>query len=432
VFGGLVLLVLMAAFASAAQPGRAQPLSYPDVKKTQWASTYIAWVTDQTVGGQHLLDDFAGAAFKPSDPLTRAQLARVLVLAAKRQDVAFTPVTLSDVPPAHPYYDDIQRALALGLTSATNGAFHPDDPVLVWQADKAFVLMLKLLNPKADWSMLSKLDPVRWRPNVGWRPPAPRYFASEVAARYLGLRFNHPYGSEQLEMFPTDPIRRDEAAYSIYTALHVSPWRIAGLSSFDNVTFPQMSDRQKEIVGFALSCEGYPFVYGGEFPTTDSPYGYQAHGGFDCSGFDWWVMKIHFGYPIPVTQRTAAAMAAAAKPRITRAKLKPCDLIFFGPNGPRAVPTSIYHAALYLGNGWFINSTGSTDGVSLASVDWQGWSWKTDLTWGRRLLKASELPPAPTPSPSPSPSPSSTPSPSASPSPSPSPFPSPSLPPSLP
>jgi len=39
--------------------------------------------------------------------------------------------------------------------------------------DKAAVLTLKLLNPGADWSMLSKLDPVRWRPNVGWRPPAP-------------------------------------------------------------------------------------------------------------------------------------------------------------------------------------------------------------------------------------------------------------------
>ena len=35
--------------------------------------------------------------------------------------------------------------------------------------------------------------------------PAPRYFASEVAARYLNLRFNHPSGSDQLEMFPTDP-----------------------------------------------------------------------------------------------------------------------------------------------------------------------------------------------------------------------------------
>jgi cell wall-associated NlpC family hydrolase len=426
VLGGLLLLVLTAAFALAAPPGPAQALSYPDVKKTQWAAAYITWVTDQTVGGQRLLDDFAGAAFKPSDPLTRAQLARVLVLAAKRQDVAFTPLTLSDVSPDDPYYSDIQIALKLGLMSATDGAFRPDDPVLVWQADKAVVLMLKLLDPKADWSMLSKLDPVRWRPNAGWRPPVPRYFASEVAARYLGLRFNHPYGSDQLEEFPTDPIRRDEAAYTIYTALHVSPWQIAGLSSFDNVTFPQLSDRQKQIVGFALSYEGYPFVYGGEYPTTDSPYGYQAHGGFDCSGFDWWVMKIHFGYPIPVTQRTAAAMASAAKPRITRANLQPCDLIFFGPNGPKADPASVFHAGLYLGNGWFINSTGSTDGVSLASVDWQGWSWNTDLAWGRRLLKASELPPTPTPSPT------ATPSPSTSPSPSPSPFPSPSLPPYLP
>ncbi len=41
----------------------------------------------------------------------------------------------------------------------------------------------------------------------------------------------------------------------------------------------------------------------------------------------------------------------------------PGDLIFFGPNGPKSTAASIYHAALYLGNGWFIQSTGSLDGV---------------------------------------------------------------------
>ena len=409
-------VLLASLLAGSLVPTQARAASYPDVKKTQWARAYIAWVTGQKVAGRHLLDDFAGAAFKPSQSLTRAQLARVLVLVTKKQDVAFTPVALSDVPPGHPYYDDIQRALKLGLLSATSGAFRPDAPVLVWEADKAAVLSLKLLNPKADWRMLFKLDPVRWRPNEGWRPPAPRYFASEVAARYLNLRFNHPYGSEGLELFPTEPIRRDEMAYTVYAMLHVSSWQISSLSRFDSVQFPPMSARQKEVVGFALRYEGYPYVYAGEYVTPNSPYGYQAHGGFDCSGFDWWVMKIHFGYPITVNQRTAAAMAAVAKPRITRSNLLAADLIFFGPKGPKSNPNSIYHAAFYLGNGWFLHSTGSTDGVSLASLDWQGWGWNTDFTWGRRLLKASELPPAPTPA--------STPSPSTSPSPSPSPSPS--------
>lgn len=395
---------------------RAAAQTYPDVPKKHWARAHIGWVTDQLIDGRRLLDDYGPKAFKPDRPITRAQMARALALACRRQDRAFTPVALSDVPVDHPYYRDIQIVLKLHLMSATAGAFRPDDPCRVWQADRSIVLMLKLLYPRNDWSMLTALDPRNWRPNSGWTTPAPRFFPFEVAARYLGLRYNHPSIEDGQELSPTEPIGRDEVAYSLHQALTVSAWKVSSLSRFDTVKLPPLSDRQKEIVAFALSYAGHPFVYGGEFPTPDSPYGHQAHGGFDCSGFDWWVMKIHFQYPISVYQRTAAAMAAAAKPRITRAKLKPCDLIFFAPAGPRSAASTVYHAALYLGNGWFIHSTGSTDGVSIASLDWKGWGWHTDLWGGRRLLKAAELLlPTPTPTPSPTPTPTQSPSPSPSP-----------------
>ena len=152
----------------------------------------------------------------------------------------------------------------------------------------------------------------------------------------------------------------------LYRALHVSSWQVAASPSTTSVVLPTLTDRQKQIVAFALEYIGYPYVWGGEYPGKDSPYGKQAHGGFDCSGFDWWVMKMHFGYMI--NERTAADMAGAAKPRIKRAKLVPGDLIFFGPNGSTSTVASIYHAALYLGNGWFIQSTGSLDGVGLSSL----------------------------------------------------------------
>jgi hypothetical protein len=61
---------------------------------------------------------------------------------------------------------------------------------------------------------------------------------------------------------------------------------------------------------------------------------------------------------------------------------------------------SIYHAGLYLGDGWFIHSTGSTDGVTLSSLDRSSY-YKSNLAWGRRVLKPSELPPAVQPSPTP-------------------------------
>jgi cell wall-associated NlpC family hydrolase len=55
---------------------------------------------------------------------------------------------------------------------------------------------------------------------------------------------------------------------------------------------------------------------------------------------------------------------------------------------------TIYHAGLYLGNGWFIHSTGSTDGVMLSSLDDSSY-YKQYFAWGRRVLTADELPPAP-------------------------------------
>ena len=116
------------------------------------------------------------------------------------------------------------------------------------------------------------------------------------------------------------------------------------------MTFPPLSDRQKQVVKFALKFIGYPYIWAGEYPTPNSPYGTQKSGGFDCSGFVFYVMKMHFGYDsITVNQRGAHDMAAVAKPRITRDKLKCGDLIFFGPKGPSSSVESIYHAGLYLG-----------------------------------------------------------------------------------
>ena len=114
-----------------------------------------------------------------------------------------------------------------------------------------------------------------------------------------------------------------------------SDWQLYGLADFKNVTLPALSDRQKQVAKFALKFVGYPYIWAGEYPTKDSPYGTQKCGGFDCSGFVFYVMKMHFGYDsITVNQRGAHDMAAVAKPRITRDKLQCGDLIFFGPKGP--------------------------------------------------------------------------------------------------
>ena len=386
----LVALVCAVAGVLAFVPA-ALAKTYSDVPKGFWDRAEIAWVTNQGPTGIKVLNDYSGGLFKPNKAITRRQLARALVVASGHQNVVVaTPRALADVPAGDRDAAVIQIALRLQLMTPFKDGFHPDAPVLAWQADRAVVRTIKVLYPDDDWTVLKALNPAVWEPVAGWKMGGPRYLPSEVVARALNLRYNHSAATDAQEVSPTQAIGRDEVAYLIYHALHVSSWQVDALANYDAVKLPALTARQKKIVKFAFAYVGYPYVWGGEYPTKDSPYGTQAHGGFDCSGFDWWVMKMHFGYAI--SQRVAADMARAAKPRITRAKLVPGDLIFFGPNGPKSTADSIYHAALYLGNGWFIHSTGSFDGVGLSSLTNDSY-WKSAFAWGRRVLKAGQFTP---------------------------------------
>jgi cell wall-associated NlpC family hydrolase len=389
--------------------------SYSDVPKSHWARSYIASVTNRAAAGHRLLDDY-GTQFKPERAITRELLARSIVLASGHYGDRIKAVEIADVPKGYRYYTVIQLAVHEGYMAVDkDGNFRPTEKVSAAAAETAVIRWLKEKYASSDWSLLSTLSPTRWQPNTGWKTGAPSYLASIVASRQLELRFNHSTDGDGHEVTPQEPIDRGEIAYLFYRAYEVAgDWQLYGLAGFKTISFPPLTDRQKQIVKFALKYVGYPYIWGGEYPTRNSPYGAQKAGGFDCSGFVFYVMKMHFGYSsITVNQRGAHDMAAVAKPRITRDKLKCGDLIFFGPKGPKSSVNSIYHAALYLGRGWFIHSTGSSDGVTLGSLNNSSY-YKSMFAWGRRVLKPSELV-LPSPSPSASAAPAQAPAEEASP-----------------
>ncbi|WP_431029989.1 InlB B-repeat-containing protein [Lysinibacillus sp. LZ02] len=71
--------------------------------------------------------DGANGAFKPNAPMTRAQMAKVIVLA-----FGLTPggtSTFNDVPPTHWSYDYIAALENAGISLGDNGNFKPDEPV---------------------------------------------------------------------------------------------------------------------------------------------------------------------------------------------------------------------------------------------------------------------------------------------------------------
>jgi cell wall-associated NlpC family hydrolase len=403
-----ILTVLsLSAATLLAVTGAAAAKAYDDVPTTHWAYSYISSVTDRAVAGHRLLDDY-GTDFKPEKAITRELLARSIVLASGHYGENIKPVEIKDVPVGYRYYSVIQMAVHEGYMGLDkDGNFRPTEPVTDVAAETAMVKWLKERYSSYDWTLLKTLVPSRWEPNAGWTTDAPAYLPYIVASRQLELRYNHPTEDDQHEVLPTEPIDRGEIAYMFYRAYKLATdWQLYGLAGYGDITFPPLSERQKQITRFALKFIGYPYIWAGEYPTPNSPYGTQKAGGFDCSGFVFYVMRMHFGYTsITLNQRGAHDMAAVAKPRITRAQLKCGDLIFFGPKGPDSSVNSIYHAALYLGRGWFIQSTGSSDGVSLASLN-DSTYWKQAFAWGRRVLKPSELV---VESPSPSPSPSAAP-----------------------
>jgi hypothetical protein len=382
-FAAIALAVLFAPVA--------QARAFRDVPKSYWDYAAINWVTNQGPTGAKLLNDYPGKVFNPLQRITREQLAAAVVTASGHLgDTVAAPVALADPAATSPYFHAVQLAIALHLMTAPHGDFDPSAAVPEWQADRILVRMLRLMHPAADWSMLSALQPGVWQPNPGWTTGAPTRLPWEVAARFLGLRYNH-LSDPALEVSPNQDIDRAEVAYMFKAALMVAPWQLDELSWFGHVSLPSLSARQKQIIAFALQYVGYPYVWGGTYPTPDSPYGLQAHGGFDCSGFVWWVLKMNFGYPIPDSQRTAAQMAATAKPRVPLAKLAPCDIIFFGPKGPKSSAASVFHTAIYLGNGWFIESSNFFDGVTLANLHWPGWYYASGFAWGRQVLSPAQL-----------------------------------------
>jgi cell wall-associated NlpC family hydrolase len=218
---------------------------------------------------------------------------------------------------------------------------------------------------------------------AGLRPPA--YFGSETVARFLELRYEHPVGGEQLDLFPYDPITRAEAAWSLAQLLGFDAWNGSStrqaLSGFE---LPPMTAPERQALRVAVARIGYPYVWGG---TTDDTSDGRAHGGYDCSGFAWRVFKLS-GLPSgqQIQGRTAAEQAGEIRnsERLLRSQLEPGDLLFFGSAHftSKATEKNIIHEGIYLGDNWVIHSSGQGVYVQPLEGGWLG----TAFAWGRRVL----------------------------------------------
>jgi cell wall-associated NlpC family hydrolase len=304
----------------------------------------------------------------------------------------------------------IAALLDAGVMSGDLQTFRPDDPITETELDGLIGSLTQQPVP-ADFTdqpvTMAGLD-LQLVDALGLGPTAQQFgdvvraaglkvpdrFGSEVVARLLGLRTNHPAKQDSLELLPGDPATRAEAAYSAARILSFTGDETQRLQdAAATFAMPPLSSWQRRIITTAFSFVGYPYVWGGTSEGPESLFGVDSRGGFDCSGFVWRVYKLP-RYPdggalaATLKGRTTTQMSREVPraERIPWADLQPGDVLFFGAKGPRSKPAQVDHAGIYVGNGWFVHS--SRYGVALAQLD--GW-YLDRFAWARRPLAEAGL-----------------------------------------
>lgn len=290
-----------------------------------------------------------GGSFAGARPLTRAAQASAIDALAGRERTGVTAISVSAAPLTVVRFD-AQLVDALGLSDVAHA--------VRGQAARA-----------------------------GLRPPW--YYGTEVVARWLDLREDHPSWDDALELYPGDRITRAEAAHSYAQVLSFGGWEAQSTrDTFAGFVLPHLSAAQRRVLAVATSKVGMPYIWGGEADGTYARLtGWQAHGGYDCSGLVWRVFKLTgFAAGHRIHGRTAAQMAGEIpeRARVRLAGVRAGDLLFFGSAHfrSRATEASITHTAISMGGDWVVQS--SSQGVTVVPVR-GGWLGHR-FAWARHVL----------------------------------------------
>jgi cell wall-associated NlpC family hydrolase len=361
----------VAAVSTAAAAGSSRSLP-------NWAAPQIATVVAHKLMGAKNVQKF-----RPNAALTRKTLAG-LTADLKAQ------LGTSTAPPPDPGPGTTTGTTTTGGTTTTPAVSDPAAPQTMAQLDRSLVQAIGLAKAAKQFTQGARADGLT----------VPGRFGFEVVARLLGLRLNHPAAQDFLELRPQDPATRAETAYSaaqiLSFGLLADSWQIAQVNSLAaTFALPQLNDWQRQILTVAFSKIGMPYVWGGTSDGTEVDFGVTARGGYDCSGFVWRVYKLQSylneGTLASTLQgRTTYTMSVEVprSQRIGLKKLQPADVIFFGSKGTHSKGPQVFHTGIYVGNGWFIQS--SDQGVALAQLT--GW-YKQKFAWGRRPLREAGLEP---------------------------------------
>ena len=362
-------------------------IRWSDVPKKHWARTAIDyvgatydWMRDFRLGADGTYE------FRPDALESRALFARAAVAAFAPEEPVDASIHFADLPDDDRFYPSANVSVKLGwLRTDADGNFAPDDAMTTSSLHRALVFALGFGDVAKGAQDLHMHN--------GKTFDTPADFGWLLLGMRLGLRYNHE--DETLDVGPDTPLPRSEVAWSLYRAATEPSWTAETLAPYATIELPNLSAAMHRVVNFGIRYVGYPYVWSGEwFETTPAGYccGYQPIGGFDCSGFTWWLMRAassdwnpmpprdYRGWALP--QRSSAEMASSGH-KVRFKALEPGDLVFYDGDGNGQVD----HVDVYLGNGWAMDSGSSVGGVSIVKVD-EGW-YRDHFVHGRRVTQQS-------------------------------------------
>lgn len=127
------------------------------------------------------------------------------------------------------------------------------------------------------------------------------------------------------------------------------------------------SGKGQEVVDFAKTLLGSPYVYGASGPNS-----------FDCSGFVYYVFR-HFD----VTLNRGATGQLDNGTAIERSQLRPGDLVFFFDG---KVSTPVSHVGIYIGEDSFIHASTNGYEVVIHSMA-EGTTYDKNYVYARRIFE---------------------------------------------
>ncbi|MGZ4106207.1 MAG: C40 family peptidase [Tumebacillaceae bacterium] len=146
-----------------------------------------------------------------------------------------------------------------------------------------------------------------------------------------------------------------QAVKNYQTAYQLPTDGIVGPKTADSINHAMV---KKQIVADTYKYTGVKYLWGGVSPT----------GGFDCSGFVYYMYSTHGVTTMP---RTTSAVLFTKGTPVDRAHLEPGDLVFYSLAGNGVVS----HVGIYTGNGKFMSAL-TSKGIYEQSLDSTYWAPK--------------------------------------------------------